>query len=57
MNLLLHLNKATSISLIKKYPNGLPNRLQQHDDWVKSWKDPHIHTYYDYFYNGEVRKY
>jgi hypothetical protein len=52
MRLLVRINRAGYISLIKKYPNGLPNRLQHFDTWVASWKDPHIRTYHDYFLNG-----
>lgn len=52
MKLLLSISQSMSISLIKKYKHGLPNRLQDFDDWVATWKDPHIHTYYDYYLNG-----
>ena len=52
MNLLTIKNKWTYISLIKKYPKGIPNRLEKYDKWVASWKTPPINTYYDYFKNG-----
>ena len=57
MKLLLTINRATSISLIKKYRGGMPNRLQHYDEWVASWKDPHFPTYYDYFLIGETQQY
>lgn len=41
------------ISIVKKYPNGLGNRMERFDQWVKSWNDPHFSTYYDYYYNFE----
>ena len=52
MRLLARGNRAGYISLIRKHPAGIVNRLQVYDGWVASWKDPHIHSYYDYFYNG-----
>lgn len=55
MRLLARGNRAGYISLIRKHPAGIVNRLQVYDGWVASWKDPHIHSYYDYFYNGETR--
>ena len=48
--------KANYISLIRKYPKGMPNRLEEFDKWAASWNQPHINNYYDYFLNGETQQ-
>jgi hypothetical protein len=53
---LLVRNRASYISLIRKHPDGLPNRLEPFDKWVATWNEPNIHSYEDYFRNGETRK-
>ena len=48
--------RAMFISLIKKHPRGIENRLQHFDRWVVGWKTPPINSYYDYYHNGETGK-
>ena len=38
------------VSIIKKYPNGLGNRMRKFDEWSLTGKHPEVQTYYDYFY-------
>jgi len=56
MHLIINNSRATYISLIKKCPKGVPSRLEHYDRWVAGWKEQNVHTYYDYFHNGETRK-
>lgn len=41
------------ISIIKKYPKGLGNRMRKFDEWTLTANHPQVKTYYDYFYNLE----
>ena len=50
---LIYTARKGSAYLIKKYPNGLGNRMQLFDEWTKTWNDPNIKCYYDYFHNLE----
>jgi hypothetical protein len=54
---LLKTARFSYLSIIKKHPNGLGNRLERFDDWTKTWNDPNIKTYHDYFHNGEIPKF
>ena len=48
--------RANYISLIRKYPKGMKERLPHFDKWVQDWKDPNITTYYGVFLNQEQGK-
>lgn len=54
---LIYFARRGSAHLIKKYPNGLGNRMERFDEWTKTWNDPNITCYYDYFYNLENPKF
>jgi hypothetical protein len=41
------------VSIIKKYPEGLGNRMRRFDEWSLTGNHPSVRTYYDYFYNLE----
>lgn len=45
------------ISIIKKHPRGVVDRMQRFDQWAQSWNDPNIKTYKDLFENGENPKF
>ena len=47
-------SRAMFISLIKKHPRGIENRLQHFDKWVLGWNTPPINSYYDHYRNGEA---
>ena len=48
--------RATYISLIKKYPKGMEERLPHFDKWVLTWKNSNIQTYHEIYLNQEQGK-
>jgi len=56
MQLSAQKSRAMFISLIKKHPKGISNRLEPFDKWVAGWKTPPIDSYYDYYRNAETRE-
>lgn len=54
---LIKISQRGYVSIIKKYPNGLGNRMERFDEWAKTWNNPQITSYYDYFYNGETKEF
>lgn len=39
-------------NIVEKYPNGLGNRMERFDKWVRTWGDPNLTSYYAYYLNA-----
>lgn len=54
---LIRTARRNYVSIVRKYPDGLGNRMERFDEWTKTWNDPNVTSYYDFFYNFESRKF
>ena len=51
---LIRLGGFGYVSIMKKYPAGLGNRMRRFDEWSLTGNHPQVRTYYDYFYAMET---